>query len=177
MIKLIAAMDNNRCIGKNNTLPWSIPEDLQFFKKITESHKILMGRVTWESLPKRPLPKRTNIVVSRNEEFLLNLPKEVYSYRSVSMAILDQLSNSSNNEDIFIIGGASIYSYVLKYGLVDEMYLTKVHMTVEKGDCFFPPIFESDWNITTLVKAKSKVCDFTISHWKRKYSDFNILGF
>lgn len=174
MIKLIVAMDDIDCIGKDGHLPWHIPEDLQFFKKITEGHSVLMGRITWESLPKKPLPKRFNTVVSRNQQFLSTLPPKVNRANNINMAILDHITYSIDGEDLFIIGGAQIYAHCLQHGFVDEMYITKVHTIVKDGDRFFPQLFEEAWNINILAKAKSNNLSYTISHWKKKILNLHL---
>ena len=140
MIALIAAIAENNCIGKQGTLPWNIPEDLAHFKKITTGNIVLMGRKTWESIPEkfRPLPHRTNIIISHQKN--LNLPDNVLLYHTVDDAL-----NKHSGEHIFIIGGAELYTQtILKANI---LYITHVHYNVD-GDTFFPKIDMDIWQET-----------------------------
>ncbi len=136
-ISLIAAISENSCIGKNGELPWRIPEDLQHFKELTLNHPVVMGRKTWESLPERfrPLPGRTNIVITRQADY--TVPQGVLVYNSLSEAL-----RNHQQEEIFIIGGAEMYAQSLP--LANTLFITHVHQTVD-GDAFFPPIDSSRW--------------------------------
>ena len=136
-ISLIAAIGKTtRAIGKNNQLLWKIPEDLQRFKKLTSGHPIIMGRKTFESIG-RPLPNRTNIVVTRNKNFTANGCIIVNSLESAL-----EKAGETNREEIFIIGGAEIYNRALP--LADKLYLTIVESDAE-GDAFFPE-YQKDFN-------------------------------
>lgn len=136
-ISLIAAISENSCIGKHGELPWHIPEDLQHFKELTLNHTVLMGRKTWESLPERfrPLPNRTNIVITRQTDYAV--PTGVLVYTSLSEAL-----RHHEQEEIFIIGGAEMYAQSLP--LANTLYITHVHQTVD-GDALFPLIDHSRW--------------------------------
>lgn len=140
MIALIAAIAQNNCIGKSNTLPWHLPEDLLHFKKITTGKIVLMGRKTWESIPEkyRPLPNRKNIVITTQSDFVV--PEGVETYHSINDALLAHAS-----EDIFIIGGATIYTQTI--GLADTLYITHVNQIVD-GDAFFPDVDHNIWKET-----------------------------
>lgn len=129
-LKLILACSINGVIGKDNKLPWSIPEDMKYFKKVTEGHSVIMGRKTWESIPEkfRPLPNRVNTVVSKNLSF--HAPGAIVC-QSIEHAI--ELSNSG---DVWIMGGASIYEEVLKNHKVEEIHITIAEKAYE-GDAFF----------------------------------------
>jgi len=116
-------------IGKANALLWRLPEDLKRFKKLTTGHPIIMGRKTYQSI-NRPLPDRTNIIVTRDEN--LEIPGCIIVH-SVTGAI--EKAKEFDREEIFIIGGAEIYKEILS--LVDRLYVTKVDLDVE-GDAFFP---------------------------------------
>ncbi|MCH5230183.1 MAG: dihydrofolate reductase [Muribaculaceae bacterium] len=137
-IKLIAAVGKDGAIGKDGDLIWSIPSDLKRFKSLTMGHPIVMGRATWESLPKRPLPGRRNIVVTRRKDYpaegaeIVNSPEE---------ALL-----LTRNDDTFIIGGAAIYKAFLPHAT--QLILTEVEATCQDADAFleFPPA--SEWRIT-----------------------------
>jgi dihydrofolate reductase len=122
---IIAAIANNRVIGKNGTVPWHIPEDLARFKQLTTGHTVIMGRKTYDSLD-RPFPNRVNIVISSN---VIN---GVTSYPSLDFA----LQALSNKKKVFVIGGGRLFAEALK--LADELYLTLVDREVD-GDTFFPP--------------------------------------
>lgn len=136
-ISLIAAFSQNHCIGKNNKLPWNIPEDLAHFKAITKGNVVIMGRKTWESLPNifRPLPDRKNVVISRQLDY--KVPQNVECFSSLSLAL-----EKFKNEKLFIIGGEQLFKEGLD--LADTLFITHVHRVVE-GDAFFPIIDESKW--------------------------------
>lgn len=145
-ITIIAAMDENRLIGSENSLPWNLPSDLKNFKKLTSGHSIIMGRKTWESLG-RALPNRQNIVVTRNAEFKADGCIVVHS--------LEDAIEASSSDEVFIIGGAQIYEIAMCKA--DKMILTHVH-TEAKGDTWFPSINGSKWVLTSL-KAHSEAID------------------
>lgn len=141
MIALIAAIDQQNCIGKNGTLPWHIPEDLAHFKKLTEGKTILMGRKTWESLPEkyRPLPNRTNIVITRKNNYAL--ATGVLRYDSVDAGLA-----AHENEDVMVIGGGEIFTQTIDHA--DTLYMTYVNQTVIACTAFFPPIDLTLWRET-----------------------------
>ena len=132
-LSLIVAMDNNRLIGRDNQLPWRLPADLQHFKATTMGKPIVMGRKTWESLG-RPLPGRTNIVITRNEDYLAEGAVVVHSLQA-ALAEADA-------EEVMVIGGANLYAQALPQ--VDRLYLTRVDGDF-KGDAWFPEFSESEW--------------------------------
>ena len=139
-IALMVAMAQNRCIGINNTLPWHLPHDLQHFKSTTLNKPVVMGRKTFESIG-RPLPQRTNIVVTRN---LLWAYEGVQTAATVPAAIqlaLDCAVQTGANE-IVVIGGEQIYREALPQ--VSRIYLTRVYASVE-GDAYFPEFNEVEW--------------------------------
>lgn len=125
-IELIVAMDNNRVIGYDNKLIWYIPLDLKNFKFLTSGHTIIMGRKTWESLPKRPLPDRNNVVITRNPEYVADGAVVVHS--------LEEALQQSPGK-VFVIGGAEIYKQALPYA--DFIHITYVYNNYI-GDAFFP---------------------------------------
>jgi len=129
-LKLILACSINGVIGKDNTLPWRIPEDMRYFKQVTEGHSVIMGRKTWESIPEkfRPLPNRVNTVISRHHNYDA---KGALVCQSIEQAI-----NFSNPGVVWVIGGASIYEEVLKNHRVEEIHITIVEKAYE-GDAFF----------------------------------------
>ena len=133
-LSIIVAMSSNRVIGVNNSLPWHLSEDLKHFKTLTTGHTIIMGRKTYESIGK-PLPNRRNIVISRN----LNA---FYGGIEVVHSLEDAFSTSSNDDEVFIIGGSNIYEQSLH--LVEHLYITEIKKAFE-GDAFFPEIDKSLW--------------------------------
>jgi len=134
-VSLIAAIGaRTRAIGRDNRLLWQLPEDLKRFKRITDGHPVVMGRKTWESLPEkfRPLPGRTNIVVSRQHDFAASGATVVHSLDDA----LAWAETAPGAEEVFIIGGAQLYAAALPYA--DRLYLTSVNDDAP-GDAFFPP--------------------------------------
>lgn len=135
-ISIITAMDNNRLIGKENGLPWKIPADLQFFKKVTMSKPIVMGRKTFESIG-RPLPGRKNIIITRDNDYTADGCEVVYS--------IDQaVSLAGHVDEVMVIGGANIYQQFITQA--DRLYLTIVHGEFS-GDAWFPEIDFSQWQL------------------------------
>ena len=135
MIKLIVAKASNNVIGNKNNLIWHLPNDLKHFKTITTGHPIIMGRKTYESLG-RPLPNRTNIIITRDQSF--SDDKIIVTHS------LDQALEKAKdiNEDVFIIGGGEIYKQAMEY--VDVIYITEVHHEFN-GDTYFPEIDEESF--------------------------------
>ncbi len=139
MLKILVAFDENRVIGKNNTLIWHLPADLKRFKSLTTGHVIIMGRKTFEAIGKS-LPNRTTIVISRQAD--LNLEGVIIAH-SVEEAILK--AKSLTRDDIFIVGGAEIYA--LSLPLADQILVTQLHDVFE-GDAFFPEIPLDTWEVS-----------------------------
>jgi dihydrofolate reductase len=138
-LALIWAMSQNRVIGRNNALPWYLPEDLKYFKQITMG-KPIMGRKTWESIG-RPLPGRTNIVITRDPSFAAEGVKVVHSLdEAIRMAEKICLINGS--DEAVVMGGAEIYALALPRA--DRLYMTQVHAEVH-GDAFFPEFDLDSW--------------------------------
>lgn len=130
-VSIIAALSENRVIGKDNKLPWHIPEDLRWFKKVTAGHPLIMGRKTFDSIG-RPLPGRKNVIISRQRDYKV---PEALVFHSLEDTI-DKLK-ADREEEIFIIGGANIFKEALTY--TDRIYLTLIHKEFQ-GDVFFPEI-------------------------------------
>lgn len=140
-LALIWAMSRNRVIGRNNALPWYLPEDLKYFKRVTMGKPIIMGRKTWESIG-RPLPGRSNIIVSRNTNFEAEGAKVVHSLdEAIEMA--ENIALINGGEEAVVMGGAEIYRQALPRA--DRLYLTQVHAEVE-GDAFFPEFDIERWH-------------------------------
>ena len=136
ILSIIVAIGKNNEIGGGNDLLWHLPAELKHFKEITTGHTIIMGRKTFESLPKGPLPNRRNIVISRNPGLKIE-GAEVYA--SLDHALLKVM----DEEKVFIIGGAQIYRQ--SFPDADKLYLTKVHAEFPQADTFFPEIDYSKW--------------------------------
>lgn len=138
-ISLIAAVAQNMVIGKNNDLPWNLPDDMKYFMQTTKQHHVIMGRRNYESIPEkfRPLPNRTNIVITRQKAFHAPGCEIVHSLE-------DALSIARKNDEaeVYIIGGAEIFKQGMK--VTQRMYLTEIHANVE-GDIYFPAINKSEW--------------------------------
>ena len=137
MISIIAAVSEDLGIGKNNDLLWFIPEDLKRFKRLTYGKTVVMGKNTWESLPLRPLPGRKNIVIS-------DVSGDRIENAVTACSIEDAMDKCGQDEEIFIIGGASIYRQFMPYA--DRLYITHVHMN-KPADVFFPEIDMRRWMI------------------------------
>lgn len=151
MISLIAAINKNYVIGKNNKLIWHIPEDLKRFKKITLEKTIIMGRKTFESLPKI-LPDRKHIVITRNRNYFISDSRIV-----VVHDIEDILKYKACPEEVFIIGGEKIYSRMLPH--CSRLYLTEI-MSSESGDTYFPKFNKADYKVIEYEKH----CDNNIEY-------------
>ena len=155
MIAIIVAIAENSAIGKNNDLLWHIPEDMKRFKRITSGHPVIMGKRTYESLPRRPLPNRRNIVIT-------DMPEEQIEGCEMAYSVADVLLKCNRHEENFIIGGASVYKQFLPYA--DRLYLTRIHKSFD-GDVFFPDIDYSLWNLISKEKFQpDDVNDFAYSN-------------
>ena len=132
---MIVARSRNHVIGRDNQMPWKISADLQFFKRVTMGHPVVMGRKTWESIG-RPLPGRRNIVVSRNAQLQLTGAEVAGSLDEA----LDRLSESSR---VFVIGGEQLFKQA--FGKADRLYITEIEMDVEGGDTFFEVPDQASW--------------------------------
>ena len=138
MISIIVAVSEDWGIGKDNELLWHISEDLKRFKRLTTGNTVVMGKKTWESLPRRPLPGRKNIVLTDNS-------KEIIDNAITCYSIEDALSKCTADEEVFIIGGGSIYRQFMP--LADRLYITHVHKKAP-ADIYFPEIDLNTWKIT-----------------------------
>jgi dihydrofolate reductase len=134
-VNLIVAMAKNRVIGIDNKMPWHLPADFAWFKKNTLGHPVIMGRKTFESIGK-PLPGRRNIVVSRNREWRAD-------GCDVFISLDAALASCTSSEEIFVIGGATLYSEALP--VADRLYITEVNVALE-GDTFFPELESGAWH-------------------------------
>lgn len=135
-ISIIAALSTNNVIGRDGGLPWDLPDDLKFFKDTTKGHPIIMGRRNFASIG-RPLPKRRNIVVTRQGGLTIDGCDVVSSLQEAV-----DLASEEETEEIFIIGGGEIYAQALP--LCDRLYLTHVDAEIE-GDVYFPEVEYTEW--------------------------------
>ncbi len=160
-ISSIVAADESNGIGKNNQLLCHLPADLKYFKNLTTHHAILMGRKTFESIGK-PLPNRTNIIISRSE---LNI-EGTYCFKSIDEGI--SFAKSQNESELFIIGGDSIYKQSMD--ILDAVYLTRIHHSFD-ADAFFPALQEEYWQLNQnefhAADEKNKF-DFSFQTYNRK---------
>ncbi|MDD4319260.1 MAG: dihydrofolate reductase [Candidatus Peribacteraceae bacterium] len=138
IISLIVAASENNVIGKDGRLPWSLPNDLKFFRERTEGKPVLMGRKTYESIG-RPLPNRENIVITRRQGLKIPGCTVVHSLAEALKYCEERL----HAKELFVIGGSEIFQQALP--LANRVYLTRVHAQIE-GDAFFPVLSRDDWN-------------------------------
>lgn len=141
VLALIAAVAGNGCIGIDNKLPWYLPDDLKYFKAVTSGKPVIMGRSTFESLG-RPLPNRTNIVITRNPAYAAPEGVRVVHSLDEALRVGAAVAHIAGNDEVVIIGGAQIYAEALPR--VSRMYLTEVDKTVA-GDAFFPAWDRAQW--------------------------------
>ncbi|QDP40405.1 dihydrofolate reductase [Radiobacillus deserti] len=145
MLSFLVAMDRNRVIGYENNLPWRLPKDLKFFKELTTSQTVIMGRRTFESMGK-PLPNRTNVIVTTD-----------YAYKQDGCIVIHSLDTilqwekESPNRELFIIGGGKIFEQMLPH--VDRMYITYIDESF-KGDTYFPNFNPAEWVLTSEKKGE-----------------------
>jgi len=138
IVSLIVAATENGVIGKGNDMPWHLPADLKHFKKTTLGHPIIIGRKTFESFGGRPLPKRRNLIITRNPDYCAE-GAEVFT------SLDEALATCAGEEEVFICGGAQIYE--MAYPLATRYYLTTIHATLE-GDTFLPAVDWEDWALS-----------------------------
>lgn len=165
-VTIIAAVAENLAIGKDNDLLWHLPTDMKFFKETTKGHFVIMGRKNYNSIPEkyRPLPKRTNIVVSRRTDLTIN---SVQIFSSIEKALT--FAKLEKQKEVFIIGGGQVYNYALDNDLITRMLITHVNAEYE-ADVFFPKINEGDWNTKLILdhpKNDKDPLDFTIVEYRK----------
>lgn len=156
-------MDKNRVIGKDNQIPWYLPADLKFFKRTTLGRHVLMGRKNYQSIGK-PLPKRTNVVITRNPFFVSSGCIVVHSLEEAL-----QVAHDNQEEEVFIIGGGEIYSQAMP--LTQKMYLTEIDAEFD-GDVFFPEFDESEWEVVSeehYEPDEKNEFPFTVRIYERKH--------
>ena len=161
MISFIVAMDQNGAIGKDNQLPWHLPEDLKFFKRVTMGHPIAMGRKTHESIG-RVLPGRENIVITRQPNYQ---SEGCTVYSSIDEFVMN--SRKQDNE-FFVIGGAEIFRETFPFA--DRLYITYIDENFA-ADTFFPPFNQEDWVLTSVekgIKNEKNPYDYEFRIYERK---------
>jgi dihydrofolate reductase len=138
MINIIVATSTNLVIGKDNDLPWHLPTDMKYFKDTTKGHIVVMGRKCWESIPEkyRPLPNRTNIVMSRDKNYVANGASVTFDLEALLKI------HEHSDKEVFIIGGAGLYKEAFQYA--HRLYLTQIYSDVE-GDVYLEGLEPKDW--------------------------------
>jgi dihydrofolate reductase len=157
-ISLIVARSRNHVIGKDNQMPWKISADLQFFKKVTMGHPVIMGRKTWESIG-RPLPGRRNIVVSRNTDLQL-IGAEVVNSLDGALATLSEFPR------VFVIGGEQLFTQA--FPKANRLFITEIDIDVDGGDTFFEVPNPSEWKEVERTPASEGEITFNFMTLERK---------
>lgn len=158
---IVAASENN-VIGRKNELPWRLPKDFNYFKNKTWGMPVIMGRNTYESM-KKELPGRMNIVITSRKDWH---PEKVEIAGNITEAI--SKAAESDSKEIFIIGGGGIFKQTMD--IVDKIYLTRVHTTIEDGDTFYPEIDKNIWKLTHSISFPADEKNnypFTFETWER----------
>lgn len=165
ILSLIVAKSINDVIGIDNQLPWHLPADLKYFKHLTTGHTIIMGRKTFESIG-RPLPNRKNVVITRDKKFNA---EGIHVKNSIDEAIEFANIESDSNEEVFIIGGDTIYQQTLE--LADKLYITQVNTIIENGTSFFPKIDSETWKSVSSeshLKDEKNQFDYSFEIYEKK---------
>jgi len=153
-ISIIVAIAENFAIGKNNELLFHLPDDLKRFRKITTGYPVIMGRNTLLSLPRWPLPKRRNIVITDN-------PQDDFPGCEIVFSVQEALDRVTNEEEAFVIGGGSVYRQF--FPIADKLYLTLVHKPFD-ADTWFPAIEYSEWETLSREEHFDEVNGFAYSY-------------
>ncbi len=164
IISLIAAIGKNNELGKGNSLLWKMPADMEHFRKTTSGHPVIMGRKTFESIGKA-LPKRKNIVITRDKKYLSHGVDVVHS---LGEALEISRTTLDTDGEVFIIGGAEIYREALE--VADKLYITHIDAEDKKADAFFPEIIPIVWNEVTHEehkKDKENPYNYTFSVYEK----------
>lgn len=160
-LSMIACVGKNLELGKNNDLIWHLPNDLKYFKKVTDGHVVVMGKNTFKSLPK-VLPNRKNIVLTFPDDEEI-LPDELEVFHGIEEFLE---SYKDYQDEVFIIGGASIYKQFLKYA--DNLYLTEVDMESDQADVYFPKFDKSLYNKEIVLENSDNGVKYTHVIYRRK---------
>ena len=160
MISAIVAVDNNWGIGFNGDLLEHIPEDLRYFKEITENNWIVMGRKTWDSLPKKPLPNRPHLVITNNPMSYEDIDEVIFAKIGQAKLIM----NTQKGIDFFVIGGGQIYEKLLP--MCNRVYVTKIFKDHDQVDTYFPNLDESEeWAPAACTDIRQHK-DLTYQFWQ-----------
>lgn len=165
-LALIAAVAENGVIGQDNALPWRMPSDLKHFKALTQFKPVIMGSRTWESLPRRPLHGRLNLVLSRNLQFEAE-GAIVCETRLDALDIAREHAADDGASEVMVIGGAALYAAFLPDA--DRLYLTRIHAS-PKGDTVFPDIDKVKWKLVQtaqLTRDREDQYEATFETWDR----------
>ena len=164
-IAIVAALAENRVIGRKGRLPWHLPEDMRRFKRLTEGHAVIMGRLTYISLPARfrPLPRRLNIVLGQKREGMASSPS-VFFAKQWEEAI--RYAKERQYGKIFVVGGEKVYKKALWEA--EEMYLTHVQTSIEDGDAFFPAFDLRQWRKESVESYDKDDYPVEFVHYHRK---------
>lgn len=136
-VALIAAMDRNRVIGHGNAMPWHLPAEMAYFRRMTTGKTVLMGRKTFESLGSKPLPNRRNVILTKQLENAFNGCEVVHS--------VQEALSLGETDELMVIGGGEVYELLLPYA--DKVLLTHVEAAIERGDTFFPELPSEQWRV------------------------------
>lgn len=163
-LSIVVAVAEDGAIGRNGTLPWRLPSDLQYFKKVTLGKPVIMGRRTWEERNGKPLPGRLNIVLSHS---LKEVPEGVLLAASLDEGLA--LARRAGHSEAAVIGGASLFKEAALRA--DELHITRVHTRVPDADTFFPEIDFSPFNLAWQEAHRAderNEHDFTFQRWERR---------
>jgi dihydrofolate reductase len=158
-LSLIVATAHNNVIGRNNELPWHLPQDLKYFKSHTLGKPIIMGRKTFESIGK-PLPSRTNIVITRQKDWSFSgvlVAKNIAEALEIGQTFRNEQNNLA--EEIVVIGGAEIYRHTLP--IADRVYLTQIEADIDGADAYFPELSPTQWKLVSELPGER---DANIKH-------------
>lgn len=155
-ISIIAAIGKNYELGKNNDLIWHFREDMQFFKSVTTGHTVIMGRRTFESLPKA-LPNRTNIVISTNTDYIAE--------GAIVVTNIHDALSAAEGDEVFIIGGGRIYSHFLP--MAEKLYLTEIDAECPDADTYFPGFDSDKYKKTVLATHRVNGTEFSHILYKK----------
>lgn len=161
-ISIIAAIDRRNAIGNHNKLLYWLPNDLKRFKQLTTGHTIIMGRKTFDSLPKGALPNRKNVVITRNKDLMY--PGAVCYY-----TLEEALEHCAGDDEVFIIGGESVYRQAMPFA--DCLYLTEVDDTASEADAFFPEVDKTVWKEKSRVRCSADekhLCSYSFVDYERE---------
>ena len=164
MLIMIAAIGKNNELGKDNGLIWSLSKDMKFFREKTKNSVIVMGRKTFNSLP-RILPNRKHIILSQGKDFNKELDENVVVIED-SEKLIRYCKELAQTEDVFVIGGASIYRMFMEFA--DRMYLTRIEQEDGSADVYFPEIDESKWEQTVLTEEEENGVRFAFVEYDRR---------